>query len=86
MSCVVTIDFTGTPDSVVTNIQTKVLANNGTFEGNDASGSFTVPVPTSHIDGSYNIIGQQITIEISNKPFFLTCGQIQDYVEGNLIF
>jgi hypothetical protein len=85
MACTFTIEFTATPAAVISNIQTRVLANNGTFAGDNTSGNFSVPVPTSHIEGAYNIIEQQITLDITNKPFFLSCSQIQDYVQSNLI-
>lgn len=85
MACSFTVDFTASPAAVVANIENKVIANKGTFSGDNVSGTFSVPVPTSHIDGEYLIAGQQITIDVTHKPFFLSCGQILDYVSANLI-
>ncbi len=85
MSCSFTIDFTTTAATVADNMKTKISANEGTFTGDATSGTFAVPTPVGEIDGNYRIISQQVTFEITNKPFFLPCGQIENYVKANLI-
>jgi hypothetical protein len=84
MACTFTITFEGSADSIVEKVQTKIEENNGTFTGDTLSGSFSIPIPLDHIDGSYSTSGQQMTVVISHKPLIIGCGRIQTFVEQNL--
>ena len=84
MACDFTITFTSTPAELVATAKTKVLENEGTFTGDVNAGSFYIPVLLSHIDGTYMISGRNMMVEISHKPFFLTCNQVKQYIEDNL--
>lgn len=85
MDCSFTIDFTTVAETVIENMKAKILANDGTFTGDNAAGSFTVYTPVGQVAGGYTIASQQIAFEITDKPFFLPCGQIENYVKSNLI-
>jgi len=85
MDCSFTIDFSTSANTLTDTMKTKILANEGTFDGNDISGVFTVPTPIGQVEGNYSITAQQITFDITEKPFFLPCGQIENYVKTNLI-
>jgi len=56
----------------------------GQFNGDAASGSFTVPDLTSSVAGTYTISGNDADIVITHHPFFITCNQIEKYVKSHL--
>ena len=80
--CTFTITFTGTADDFIARIKAKVEANGGTFD--QVAATFSVPVPGGTVAGNYSIAGQDITINITHKPIFITCGMIQNYLETNV--
>lgn len=84
MACDFTITFTSTPAELIATAKEKVLANNGTFTGDISAGSFYIPITLSHIDGTYMISGKNMMVDISHKPFFLSCNQVKQYIEENL--
>jgi hypothetical protein len=84
MACSFTIPFAGTPGSLVTTLRSKMLANNGSFGGDDTTGNFSVQAIGATIDGTYVINGNEIMISIQKKPFFVSCNMIRDYVSANL--
>jgi len=84
MACTFTITFQGSAADFVAGAKTKVEANNGTFDGDTSSGTFDVPTPVGHISGDYTIDGQQITINIAQKPFIISCNAIENYINQNI--
>ncbi|MGZ3765603.1 MAG: hypothetical protein ACXVB0_09595 [Mucilaginibacter sp.] len=82
--CNFTIPFTGPASTLVQKAQAAVLAQGGTFSGNDTNGIFTVPVLGSSIIGSYSISGQNFSMTITHKPFLITCNEIENYVKSHL--
>ena len=83
-ACNFTISFAGSATDLVQNINTKVTGQGGVFTGDDSAGSFSVSFLGSSVSGSYSISGQQMAIVIDRKPFLISCGQIQNYLQGNL--
>ena len=84
MACAFTIGFTGTADSPVEHLKSKILTNNGSFGGDASLGNFSIHVLAAAIEGAYTINGNDIMITIRQKPFFLSCNSIRDYVAQNL--
>lgn len=84
MACNFTINFQGPADAVVDKAKQAVQGNGGTFNGDDSSGSFSIPILGSNVAGQYTIAGEQMAIEITHKPFFASCGQIQSYIESHM--
>ncbi|MFT3935875.1 MAG: hypothetical protein QM726_19760 [Chitinophagaceae bacterium] len=84
MACTFSINFSGTADALVANIQQKVLANNGQFNGDASVGNFSIQVLGTSIGGGYAVNGSEININIDKKPFFLSCDAIRDYITQNL--
>jgi hypothetical protein len=82
-ACNFTINISGAAPDFIQDIKTKVIKQGGTFNGDDASGSFSVPLLGSTVSGSYQVDGQQMAIAIDHKPFFVSCSQIQNYLESN---
>lgn len=82
-ACNFTINISGASADFIQDIQTKVIKQGGTFNGDGASGSFSVPLLGSTVSGGYQVGGQQMAITIDHKPFFVSCSQIQNYLESN---
>lgn len=83
-ACNVSIPFTGSAQAFVQNLKTKVTAQNGSFSGDETSGTISVSVFGASLGGSYTINGQQIDIVIDKKPIFVGCKQIESYLAANL--
>lgn len=84
MACTFTITYQGSFGDLAAKAKTAVEANGGTFDGDSSSGTFEVPTPLGHISGNYSVDGQQITINITNKPFIITCNMIENYINEHL--
>ena len=84
MACTFTIAFEGTAESLVEHLKNKILTNNGGFGGDASSGSFSIQLLATTIEGAYTINGNDIMITIRKKPFFINCNSIRDYVAQNL--
>ena len=82
--CNFSIEFQGTAEEIVNKVRAQIQRQGGTFNGDASSGSFSVKVIGSTIAGSYTITGSQINITITDKPFFLSCGQIESFLRSQL--
>jgi len=82
MACNFTIKFPGSASSVLEHAKQQIQNYGGTFTGSNDSGAFEISVPAmGSISGTYAITGQQVTIDITHKPFIISCSQIQHYLE-----
>jgi hypothetical protein len=83
-ACNFTIDMNNPAPVLVKTMKGKMEAQGGNFSGNESTGSFSISLLGSAVSGSYAIVGQQINFVIDNKPFFVGCSQIQNYLKENL--
>ena len=79
------VDFEGDADALFAKINEEVLANDGTVTGDANNGTFTISIPLGHISGDYSIVGQQLTVTISHKPFLIGCGTIESGARDRLL-
>jgi hypothetical protein len=84
MACTFSIPFSGTADAVLSKARSAVQAQNGTFSGDASGGSFQVSVFGNSISGSYTVSGQQLNMVITDKPFLIPCGTIENFLKGQL--
>lgn len=82
--CNFSIGFTGSASDIIAKVQQQIQQQGGTFNGDTSSGSFSVKVVGSTIAGSYTVSGQQINIEITDKPFFISCSQIEGFLRSQI--
>lgn len=82
--CSFSIGFTGSASDVIAKVQQQIQQQGGDFNGDTSAGSFSVRVLGSTIAGSYTISGQQINIDINDKPFFVGCGQIEGFLKSQI--
>ena len=84
MACTFTISFQGTASTLSRTIRGKMQASNGQFNGDESAGNFSIHVLAAAIEGAYTINGNNLSITIGRKPFFVSCNAIKDYVTQNL--
>lgn len=82
--CQFAIRHTTTPDAIYSRAQNAIRSAGGTLEGNTETGTFNLPVFGSAIVGRYRTTPEAIEIEITDKPFLVTCGLIQQQLEQRL--
>ena len=82
--CNFSIGFPGSASDVIAKVQQQIQQQGGNFNGDASAGSFDVKVLGSTIAGSYTVSGQQINIEINDKPFFIGCGQIEGFLKSQI--
>lgn len=82
--CNFSIGFTGSAADMVAKIKSQIEQQGGSFNGDENSGSFSVKVLGSTIAGSYTITGSEINITITDKPFFISCSQIESFLKGHI--
>ncbi|HEY0667139.1 MAG TPA: hypothetical protein VGD22_03120 [Sphingobacteriaceae bacterium] len=76
--CDFSIDFTGASESLINKANDAIINAGGIFNGNAESGYFSISTPIGKIEGGYQVSGQTIAFTITDKPFLLGCGRIED--------
>lgn len=84
MSCNFTIPFTGAPDIILQKAKATVESQGGTFNGDANAGDFNVSIFGNLIVGSYSVIGQELSLLISEKPFIVPCSTIESFLRKQL--
>ena len=80
-SCSFSITIPGLPESTLEKAKSAIEGQGGVFAGDLSSGTFQVQVLGS-IEGSYTITGQLMNIQISSKPMFISCSQIESFMKN----
>ena len=68
----------------VTFSEPAVESQSGMFNGDVNSGDFEVTVFGNNIKGNYTVTGQNLEIEITDKPFFVPCNMIETFLVKNI--
>ncbi len=76
--CEMNIDFDGNADDLISKAKAAIIEAEGEFEGDTASGDFSIPVLGSDIVGNYTITGNTFNISITDKPLLISCRRIED--------
>ena len=84
MACNFSIPFSGSPIDILGKAKKAVQGQGGAFRGNENSGAFQVNVLGSAIKGSYTVSGQDLTITIDSKPFFIPCNTIESFLRNQI--
>lgn len=82
--CNFRIPFTGGVESVVNKARTAVQGQGGNFNGDSNTGEFKVSVFGSSIAGNYTIVGNEMEVQITDKPFMIPCSTIESYLKNNI--
>lgn len=76
--CDMNIDFNGEASVQIERARTAITGADGTFEGDDTAGNFSIPVLGSDIVGNYKINGNTFSIAITEKPLLISCKRIEE--------
>ena len=82
--CNFNIPFNGSPESVINKARTAVQGQGGTLNGDNNNGQFKVSVFGSTIAGQYAIVGNEMQIQITDKPFMIPCSTIEGFLSKQL--
>jgi hypothetical protein len=82
--CNFSINFSGSASDIVTKIKSEIEKQGGNFDGNETAGSFSVKVFGSTIAGSYTATATQIDVNITSKPMFISCGQVESFLKSQI--
>jgi hypothetical protein len=80
--CQFSLPFQGDSQSLLRRAQHEIVKMGGAFNGDDVQGSFRAKTPIGSIEGTYAVVGQQIELSISKKPFLLSCKKIEKELRG----
>jgi hypothetical protein len=83
-SCQFTLPFSVPLEPLVEKARKAVEGQGGTFNGDIHAGSFDVTVMGNHASGSYKAEGNELHIIIDEKPFFVPCSSIENYLRQQL--
>lgn len=81
--CSFTIGIPDMAGQTINKAKSAIEGQGGIFNGDLSSGTFSVQV-IGNIEGSYTVTGQVMNIEISSKPIFISCSQIEDFMKNQL--
>lgn len=84
MSCNFSVPFSKSASDILSKAKQTVEGQGGTFTGDEQSGNFDVSVFGNTIKGAYTVNGQNLEIEITDKPFMVPCNMIESYLKGQL--
>ncbi|HYF30926.1 MAG TPA: hypothetical protein VD993_07390 [Chitinophagaceae bacterium] len=82
--CNFSIPFPGPAADMVAKIRGEISTQGGNFNGDQTAGSFSIKILGSNIEGNYTISGQALNVVITDKPFFLGCGQIESFIKSRI--
>ena len=81
--CSFSIPFSGSAEDIFNKAKGAVEKQGGSFNGNATGGSFSISV-FGTINGSYSVSGQQLNIEIEDKPMMIPCAAIENALKSQL--
>ncbi len=82
--CQFTIPFSKSAEEILIKARTAIESQGGKMEGNLEEGTYEVTLLSQTIKGSYRVNGQELTMEILDKPMFVPCNAIEGYLKQKL--
>lgn len=83
-ACNFSINFSGSAEEILNKAKTTVESQGGTFTGDANSGQFDVSILGNRIAGSYAVNGNQLQMNIDEKPMFIPCSTIESFLVKQL--
>ncbi len=84
--CDFTYKLTVPPAELLQEITRLVQDFEGEFKGDEQSGTFQFGIMMGTLVGKYQVTGDEVSIEILEKPFLIGCGiisqTIKEYLRG----
>lgn len=85
MACEFSLPFSGSAEVVLAKAKKAVENQGGNFNGDAAGGNFNVSVFGNKIVGDYTVSGQNLQINITDKPFIVPCSAIESFLKNQLV-
>ncbi len=82
--CNININFSGSAEEILNKAKSAVASQGGTFEGDLNAGQFNVSLMSNTVSGSYIVDGNQLKLNITEKPMFIPCNAIESYLVKKL--
>lgn len=84
MSCTFNLPINGTPEAFEQKVKAAVEKVGGQLTQDNGLAVFTINTPVGRVVGSYALQGNEAKVDISDKPFFLSCEKIKEVLENYL--
>lgn len=83
--CNFSINYPKPKDQLVSHLKAAILSQgNAQFEGDNTRGAFAFTAMGFNIAGSYAIIEDVIDVNITDKPFLVSCSRIESEIRKYL--
>ena len=82
--CNININFSGLAEEILSKAKSAVASQGGSFEGDLNSGEFHVSLMYNTVAGTYTVEGNQLQLNITEKPMFVPCSAIESYLVKKL--
>ncbi len=76
--CDFQIPFSSPVADLIDKANQSITKMGGTFSGDSQTGNFSISTPVGKISGAYTVGTGTLDIHIEDKPFFVSCGMIED--------
>lgn len=83
-ACNFSIPFSGEAETILNKARAAIESQNGNFSGDSTSGNFDVTVFANTIKGNYKVLGQNLNITITDKPFLIPCSTIESFLKSKI--
>ena len=83
-ACNFSIPFTKSVTEVLAKAKKTVEAQGGNFNGDENEGNFNVSIFGNTVIGSYMVKGEELNIDITEKPFLVPCNMIENFLKSQL--
>lgn len=84
MACNFELALKGTPSDFIRLAKKVITSQKGTFDGDEETGSFFIPIIIGNVEGSYKIKENNASITVSKKPMMISCDKIEHVLRSYL--
>jgi len=82
--CNFSIKFDSNVHHIISKAKDAITGVGGNFSGNEEAGGFDLNTFMGQIVGAYTILNDEITINITKKPMFVPCSEIENQLRKYL--
>ncbi|WP_207493839.1 hypothetical protein [Aridibaculum aurantiacum] len=75
--CSFNISLSSSPSVLIGRARQQIQRHGGTFNGDDTQGEIMIKSPMGTVAGSYHVIGNELQMRITKKPFLVSCSRIE---------
>lgn len=76
--CSYSFPLQGNPQARFSSAKDAILKQGGTVTGSASSGMATVPSPAGTVSFTYQLQGQNLNVQVTDKPWLVSCTKIYD--------